>query len=273
MGEQLVDGVVRAVDDVEDSRGQAGLLEQLGDSHRREWCELRRLEDEGIPRYDGNRNHPQRHHVGEVEGRDSGDDPDRKTRQFLVDALGDLVEILAHHQGRRAAGKVDYFDGTLDLAAGLVERLAVFPGHDLGQLVDVLVEERFEAEHHLRPLRNWGLAPGREGLLRRGDRLVDLLAGRVREARDRLSGRGVRNRVRFFRPRIAEFAADEALDVLGGDQDLAPTGLGSLAGTSWNGERRRNWPAPLTPWNFPSRTRTLPRCITTCGRPFTIMPS
>ena len=273
MGEQLVDGVIRSMHDVEDPRGQARFLEQFGDSHRRERRELRRLEDESVAGHDGNRNHPHRHHVGEIEGRDSGNDTDRKTRQLLVDAPGDLIQVLAHHQCRRAAGEVDDLDSTLDLAAGLVERLAVFPGDDLGQLVDVPVEERFEAEHHLRPVRNRGLAPGREGLLGRGDRFVDLLAGRVRKAGDRFSCRGVRNRVRLFRTRIAKFAADEALDILGGDHDLAPTGLGSLAGTPWNGERRRNWPAPLTPWNFPSRTRTLPRCITTSGRPFTVMPS
>ena len=40
MGQQLVDRIVGAVYDVEDARGQARLLEQLGDAHRRERREL-----------------------------------------------------------------------------------------------------------------------------------------------------------------------------------------------------------------------------------------
>jgi len=103
------------VHDVEDTGGQACLLEQFGDTHRRERGELRRLEDEAVPRHDGNRDHPHRHHVGEVEGRDAGDDADRKAGQLLIDALGDLIEILTHHQRRRAAGEVDDLDRPLDL--------------------------------------------------------------------------------------------------------------------------------------------------------------
>src|SRR5207245_4886724 len=103
--------------------------------------------------------------------------------------------------------------------------------------------------------------------------LVDFLAGRIGKAGDRLAGRRVGNRIALVRARIAELSADKALNGFRRNHAVTPTGLGSPAGTPWNAERRRNWPAPLTPWNFPSRTRTLPRWITTSGRPFTVMPA
>src|ERR671936_3081823 len=137
----------------------------------------------------------------------------------------------------------------------------------------MLVEQRLETEHHLGTLRHRGLAPGHKSLLRGGDRLVDFLSGRIGQGGDGVAGRRVWNRVRLLRTRLAEFTADVAVNGLGGDHARAPTGLGSLVGAPWNAARRMNCPAPLRPWNWPSLTRMLPRCITTSGRPRTLMPS
>src|SRR5205085_10770958 len=40
-----------------------------------------------------------------------------------------------------------------------------------------------------------------------------------------------------------------------------------------DGSRFRNWPRPTSPTNLPSRAATLPRTVTTCGRPAISNPS
>src|SRR5207244_13634734 len=92
------------------------------------------------------------------------------------------------------------------------------------------------------------------------------------KAGDRLAGRRVGNRIGFARARVSELSADEALHGFRRNHAVTPTGLGSPAGTPWKAERLRYWPAPLVPWNFPSRTSTLPRWLTTSGRPLTVLP-
>ena len=162
---------------IEDAFWEPGLLQQLGDPHRRQRCQLRRLQHEGVAGNDRHRDHPHRHHVREVEGRDTGNDANRESGQLFIDAFGDLVEVLAHHQRGSATGEVDHLDCALDFAPRLIQRLAILLGHQRGELVDVLIEEGLEAEQHLGPLRHWGFAPSGKSLLGGGNRLVDLVAG------------------------------------------------------------------------------------------------
>ena len=92
---------------------------------------------------------PERDHRREVERRDGRDDAERLADHELVDAAGDVLEVVALHQDRDAAGDLDVLDAAPQLAAGLGEGLAVLGGDDAGDLVEVLFEELLEAEEVL----------------------------------------------------------------------------------------------------------------------------
>ena len=110
------------------------------------------LEDEGVPRHQGERKHPERDHDREVEGGDAGDDTHREAVEVLVHARGRLAQRPALQERRRAAGKVDHLDAPAYLSTRLVERLAVVPGYQRRQLLEVLVEEGLVPEHQADPV-------------------------------------------------------------------------------------------------------------------------
>ena len=151
--EQRVDRLLVAVHDVEHAGGQPGLGEQLGEQQRRRRVLLARLEDERVPARDREREHPHRHHRGEVERRDAD-----ATRRAAGAASGestpvaDLLGRLALQQVRRAARELDDLEAALDLAARVVDGLAVLGGDDPGELVGVRGEQLAEPEQHVRAL-------------------------------------------------------------------------------------------------------------------------
>src|SRR5207302_7502012 len=89
VGEDGVDGVLAAVDDVEHAVRQAGLPVQAGDEVGGGGVALGRLEDERVTGGDGDRVHPQGHHGGEVEGGDARDHTQRLAEVVHVHAAGD----------------------------------------------------------------------------------------------------------------------------------------------------------------------------------------
>ena len=62
MVEDGVDRLLVAVHDVQHAVGEAGLLEEIEDQHRRGRIALRRLQHEGVAAGDRHRMHPERHH-------------------------------------------------------------------------------------------------------------------------------------------------------------------------------------------------------------------
>ena len=96
--EDGVDGGLVAVDDVEDAVGQAGFLEHLGEEDGGGGVALGGLEDEGVAAGEGEREHPERDHGGEVEGRDAGDDAERLAHGPGVDAGADLLGEFAFEE-------------------------------------------------------------------------------------------------------------------------------------------------------------------------------
>ena len=133
--EQRVDRLLVAVDDLEGAVGQPGLAaSSRAQEQRRARVALGRLEDEGVAARERDREHPHRDHAGEVERRDAGDDAERLALARRVHARGDLLGRLALHQVRDAAGELDDLEAALDLAARVVERLAVLGGDGRGEL-------------------------------------------------------------------------------------------------------------------------------------------
>ena len=79
-----------AMDDVEHAVGQPRLFQQIGHEQRRRRVALGRLEDEGVAAGDGDREHPQRHHRGEIERSDAGDHAQRRVLAPAVDIAADV---------------------------------------------------------------------------------------------------------------------------------------------------------------------------------------
>ena len=89
-----------------------------------------------------------RHHGGEVERRDSGDDAERLAHGPAVDAGADLLGELAFEELRNAGGELDVFEAAHDLASCVGEDFAVLAGEERGDLVHAALEDFAEAEEH-----------------------------------------------------------------------------------------------------------------------------
>lgn len=115
VGQDRVDRVLAAVHDVEDAVRQTGSLIQPGDEVRGRRVALARLQQERVAGRDGDRVHPQRHHGGEVEGRDPGDHPERLAEVVHVHAARDLVGEGALEHLPQAAGELHDLPAAGDL--------------------------------------------------------------------------------------------------------------------------------------------------------------
>ena len=92
-----------------------------------------------------------------------------------------LLEAVAHHQRRRAAGDLDALDAAPDAAARLVDRLAVLGRDGPGQLLEVLLEQLDESEQRAGAQDDGRVAPARERRASRGlDGGVEIGARRQR---------------------------------------------------------------------------------------------
>ena len=123
-----VDGFLVALDHLEHTRGQAGLEEQFGQSHRDRRVALRRLENEGISACQRGPGLPQRDHRREVERGDTGDHAERLADRVDVDTRSGALGELTLEQMRDADGELDDLDAALDVALGVRERSCRVPG-------------------------------------------------------------------------------------------------------------------------------------------------
>jgi hypothetical protein len=159
--DQALDGRLRAVDGVEHAVREAGLLQQAGELHRAVGDQLRGLEHEGVPGGEGLREHPQRDHDGEVEGHDAGADAEGLVVDAAVDAAAD-VELFALGHVLEAEAVLEALDALEHVAAGLGEDLAVLVGDQPAELVEVALEQVFEAKQDLDALLERGVLPAGE---------------------------------------------------------------------------------------------------------------
>jgi len=95
---------VRAVDNVQDTLGEASLLGKLGQDHGRTGVPLGGLKDVGVSAGDGHGEHPEGNHGGEVEGADSGGNSERLPVRVGVHILGNSGESLTHQKSGDGAG-------------------------------------------------------------------------------------------------------------------------------------------------------------------------
>ena len=93
-----VDGVVLAVDHVHNTVRHPGLLQQLQQGHAGGGVPLAGLHDVGVAADCRHREHPERDHGGEVEGRDAGTHPQGHAVAGQVHVLADAGQGLPQQQ-------------------------------------------------------------------------------------------------------------------------------------------------------------------------------
>jgi hypothetical protein len=209
MGEDGVDRLLVAVDDVEHAVGQAGLLHEVGDHQGGRGVLLRGLQDEGVAAGERYREHPHRHHGREVEGRDAGADADRLADRPAVDIRAHVLAELALQELRDAAGELHDLEAADAAALGVAEDLAVLGGDEGGHGVEVGLGQLLELEEDAGALQRRGGGPAGEGGLRRGDRLADLGGAGERHLRRFLAGGRVEHVAEAAGRALGQFAVDQ----------------------------------------------------------------
>ena len=189
--EQSLHLLPAAVDHLHQPVRGAGLGQQLHQPVGDRRVLLRGLQHERVAAGDGQREHPQRHHGREVERRDARAHPDGLNEAVGVDAPGDVLDRLAHHQRGDAAGVLHHLDAAPDLAPRIVPGLAGVPAQEPGDVVLVLLQNVLVGEQQPRPLRRRHVAPRPEGRLRPLHRAVHLAGGGEGHLADHFLGGGI----------------------------------------------------------------------------------
>ena len=195
MRQQRVHRHLVALHDAEHPVGQACLLQQLSHEDRRAGVAFAGLEDEGVATGQRHREHPHRHHAGEVERRDAGHHAQGLAQCPVVDTRADLVGVVTLEQLGDAARKFDDVDAAADLALGIGEDLAVFGGDHRGQGVFVLVEQGQELVEHPRAADGRHVTPGRLGCLGSGHGVGHIVGYGQQHLARGLAGGGVPHRL------------------------------------------------------------------------------
>src|ERR1700685_1074136 len=110
MVKQRVDRSFSPVNQTYYTFGQSGFLQQLVNVTHGERNALGRLQDERVSRGDGVRQVPERDHAGKVEGNNGSGDAEGLSNHHLVDAAGDVFEVVALHHHGNATGAFDVLD-------------------------------------------------------------------------------------------------------------------------------------------------------------------
>ena len=198
-----------AVDQVHHPGRQAGLMEQLHEPDGRQGHFLGRFEHEGVPADDGDGIHPHGHHGGEVEGRDTRADPHGLTDGVAVDPAGDLLEGIAHEQGRRSACELHDFDAPPHGSTGFFQGFAVFTRHQARQRLEVLFEQMHVPEQDPRAVDDGGRGPVRQRGPGGPDGRIDLGPAAHGRSRDDAAVRRIEYRFRRHVGRVGPVSIDK----------------------------------------------------------------
>ena len=145
--QQRIDRVLVALHDVEYARRKARFADESGEQQRGGRVALGGLEDEGVAADECDRKHPHRHHGGEVERRDTGDDTERLPQRVAIDAGADVVGDLTLQQLWRAAGELDNLEPAGHFTARIGDHLAVLGADQRSQFVGVRFQQLAQLIH------------------------------------------------------------------------------------------------------------------------------
>ena len=155
------DSFLSAVNDVQHTFRQSRLAKQFRDAAGGKRHLLARLQDHAVAEGDGVGDGPVGHHVGEIERSDRRDDADRESFDAAFNAAADL-QHLAGCDLRKRAREFRQLRTLQDLRARLAVDLSVFFGDQRGELVNVLLQERFVTKENLHALLDRKIRPGRK---------------------------------------------------------------------------------------------------------------
>ena len=176
---------------VDDAIGNAGAVRQFGQRQRAQRGEFSRLDDDGAAGCDGRSDLARDHRDREVPGRDGGADADG-----LAQHDGAAVRREAGHG--LAVGALGFFGIPLDeagavddFARGFGQWLALFGGHQAGQIVLVRQDQLEPLAQQLAALLVRHAAPGGQGGFGSIDGLLRLGGGEVGNLRQFQTGGGI----------------------------------------------------------------------------------
>ena len=146
-----------AVDNVQDTLGEASLLSELCQNHGCAGVPLRGLQNVGVSAGDGQGEHPEGNHGGEVEGADSSSNSKWLPVRVGVHVLRNGGKGFTHEKGGNGAGmlnnlcitrgrsakkvqlsnkqQVSLTKATEDVTAGISKGLSLFQGDGFGNLL------------------------------------------------------------------------------------------------------------------------------------------
>ena len=211
-----VDTVVLAVDDIDHAVRKTGLLEQLEQRHAGGGVPLTWLHDVGVATDGRHREHPERDHGGEVEGRDTSTHPKGRPEGGEIHVLADSGHGLAQQQVCVAAAVLHHLQPSHHVALGVGQGLALLQGDQLGQLSDVGLDELLVSEHDLLSRHCTGLTPGSKCRLGTLHCLLHLGLGSLGHLGDHLVSGGVVDVYPSLRAGLHPLTVDDVLG-LGGD--------------------------------------------------------
>ena len=206
MREQRIHALAPAMHEIQHALWQPRFFQKLHERHRRQRHLLAWLQHERISTHQREREHPERHHRGEIERRDPGAHAERLEHRLAVHPAREIFQRAAHQQRRRTARILDILQPAKKTPARLHQRLPMLARNDRAQPVKVFLHELPVAKHHPRPLHHRRIAPSRKRRRRRLDCRVHLRRPARRTLRDHLARRRIKNR-RPARNRTP-FAAD-----------------------------------------------------------------
>ena len=156
--------VARSGHQAHDALGESRLDQKLDHAHGRLGDQTRGLQDVGVPRGDGEWEHPAHgDHGWEVERCDAHEDAERLAVADRVVAGGDVHQAAALHGHGERAGQLHHLDRLDHVAARLHQGLAHLCGQQRGQLTHVLLQDGLVPEHHLGAHGDRRVPPGRKG--------------------------------------------------------------------------------------------------------------
>src|SRR6202044_3448972 len=159
---------------------------------------------------------PERNHAGEVERDDCRGDAEGLADHHLVDAAGDVFEVVALHHHGDATSYLNVFNRPAHLSFGFGEGLAIFLRDDAGDVVDVIFEQHLQLKQRLDAVFRGRAAPlGKSG----GggfDGLVDFSGIGERDLGQRFSRGGIDYIAPFYRGRFGPLSIDGVREFYGG---------------------------------------------------------
>jgi len=131
----VCDGLFAALDNVNDTIGDTGLLQEVQEDLHSTWDLLRGLHNVGVTEGDSKGEHPQGAHGREVEGGNTSADTERYSVAVEINSLGNVLKSLTLGERSEAACMLNDFIASEDITLSINEGFTVLLGDNLNDFV------------------------------------------------------------------------------------------------------------------------------------------